>query len=484
MLTAALSMAYSDDQIRSVWVLPWNISSPSQIDEVIRQAVLSGQTELLVEVRYRSDALYTPNRIPNPFYNPEPRSPILGYDSFDPLEYIIQKARLADLQIHAWVVVFNATPLDSVRLATNYIYQNHREWITYNANGTRMNTGVQYGYFIDPGIPEVQDYLLDVFSDLVYSYPELDGLHLDYIRYPSPEYGYHPISLKRYEDYRQVNPRTTWNEWRILQIDSFVERLHNRIKDINEKIILSAAVFAFYEDAEYSYAQKWENWLKKGIIDRVYPMLYNRDEESFIRNLNTIDKMKQGKKIVMGLRAWNNDGSSLIPKPDAYPNGTYTIYDVADKVDLLSSKKLAGIALFSYEGLRKDNALYELSKLIYPDTPHRIPDLLAYHEQEAPSPPITPVIRSNFELSIEQDMYQIRIDVPNDGRWKWELKNKDQKIVYQRYRYYLEGDNTDYWNGILDDGTRVSTGEYFVHLFKDSDQFEYIIPLQIPELKG
>jgi hypothetical protein len=33
-------------EIRSLWVLPWNITSPSQIDQVIEDAIAANQTEL------------------------------------------------------------------------------------------------------------------------------------------------------------------------------------------------------------------------------------------------------------------------------------------------------------------------------------------------------------------------------------------------------------------------------------------------------
>ncbi|MDD2506333.1 MAG: hypothetical protein PHQ78_03340 [Candidatus Cloacimonetes bacterium] len=61
-------------ELRSLWVLPWDIKSPEAIDELIDDAVQNHQNELLVEVRYRSDALYTPNRTGYRYFNPEHRS--------------------------------------------------------------------------------------------------------------------------------------------------------------------------------------------------------------------------------------------------------------------------------------------------------------------------------------------------------------------------------------------------------------------------
>ena len=161
-------------EIRSLWVLPWNIQSKQAIDQVIWDAVYAHQNEILLEVRYRSDALYTPNRLNSKYKNPEPRSYVLKNDGFDPLAYAIEQASAQQIRVQAWVIVFNATPLEPKLVQQNYIYQHHPEWITYNERTERMRSSAQFGYFIDPGIPEVQDYLLDVFSDIVSGYPELD----------------------------------------------------------------------------------------------------------------------------------------------------------------------------------------------------------------------------------------------------------------------------------------------------------------------
>jgi len=127
-------------EVRSLWVLPWNIKTPQSIDAVIDDAIANNQNELLLEVRYRSDALYTPNRLSDRYYNPEPRSYILDNSWFDPLDYAIGRAKESGLRVQAWVVVFNATPLDRERLQENYIFQNHQDWLTRDGNGQGMNS--------------------------------------------------------------------------------------------------------------------------------------------------------------------------------------------------------------------------------------------------------------------------------------------------------------------------------------------------------
>lgn len=143
-------------EIRSVWVLPWDITTEKSIDEVIATAVSCNQNELLVEVRYRADALFDTSKGAYLYPNPEPKSYILEDASFDPLAYILKKAHQKGLAGTGLDSGFNATPREQSYIQQNYIYNNHKDWITYNFNGSQMNIDRQSGYFIDPGIPEVQ----------------------------------------------------------------------------------------------------------------------------------------------------------------------------------------------------------------------------------------------------------------------------------------------------------------------------------------
>jgi len=349
-------------EIRSLWVLPWDITSPEAVDEVIQRAIEHHQNEILVEVRYRSDALYITNRLSNDFPNPEPRSHVLKKESFDPLGYTLSKAHEHGLKVQAWVVVFNATPLDDQLIKRNYIYMYHPEWITYDSDGKRMHSSRQFGFFIDPGILAVQDYLINIFSDLASGYPELDGLHLDYARYPERRLGFHPESIRRFNE--EVSGMS-WNEWRTKQVTDFISKLRTRIKGINPELKLSAAVFADIHAARESYAQDWYDWLERGLIDCAYPMAYNVNFEVYRQQLINMQKQGFEDRIVLGLRAWDINDTPLLP----WVNSAYNISDIYRRIELARKKRFSGIALFSYRGLTNGDAFTHLSALAYPQIP-------------------------------------------------------------------------------------------------------------------
>lgn len=360
------------EEVRSLWALPWDISSPSKVAKLVETAINSHQNELLVEVRYRSDALFDTSRGAQHFHNPEPRSHVLDIPEYDPLLDILQLAHAAGIQVHAWVIAFNATPLDQALLEQNYIYNNHPEWITYDANRRLMNTSSQYGYYIDPGIPEVQDYLLEIIGNLLTGYPDLDGIHLDYIRYPNENLGYHPVSLARYQEYCREHDEISFNEWRIMQVTGFVQRFQSLVKGINPAILTSAAVFADIADANVAYAQDWTKWLQKGYIDRVYPMAYSTKLKTFSKQLNQYMLLDKSEAIVVGIRAWRDDGASLLST-----NG-YNLADVAERIEEIRAYGFAGIALFSYAGIKPENAWKLLTEMSYPA------DDLVFKAQDTP----------------------------------------------------------------------------------------------------
>ncbi|HPX09808.1 MAG TPA: family 10 glycosylhydrolase [Candidatus Cloacimonas sp.] len=459
-------------EIRSVWVLPWDITTEKSIDEVIETAVSCNQNELLVEVRYRADALFDPAQGAYLYPNPEPKSYILEDAAFDPLAYILKKAHSKGLAVQAWVVVFNATPREQSYIQQNYIYNNHKDWITYNINGSQMNIDHQSGYFIDPGIPEVQEYLLNILGNLAAGYPELDGIHLDYIRYPESDLGYHPVSLARYNEYCQNKAEITYNEWRIMQINTFVENAYYQLKEINPALQLTAAVFPDIAEANVDYAQDWQSWLKKGIIDCVYPMAYDVQYAKFQKQLAQIKLPGIEEKIVIGLRAWNGNGNTLA----VGKGNSYNVKEIAKKIALVRNCGFAGVSLFNYSGLQKGNAFAQLAHLSFPEKKEyplgKVADKVTGITSPEPNYAAeAKLIRINNEIIMQ-------LKIPQEGLWNWELY-KDTLLVSNQ-RFYQIGENREILNIINPQiCANLEPGHYTVHLYQEKSSFQYLIPVEL-----
>lgn len=475
-------------EIRSVWILPWDISSPAAVDEIVQGAIDNNQNELLVEVRYRSDALYDTSLGADQYPNPEPRSHVLKNDCFDPLKDVLIKAHAKGLQVQAWVIVFNATPLDNSLIQQNYIYKNHRDWITQSSSGSKFNGSNQFGYFLDPGVPEVQDYLLSVLSNLAAGYPELDGIHLDYIRYPESNLGYHPISVLRYEEYCRNQSEITFNEWRIMQISSFVEKVYGRMKEINPRLRLTAAVFADIADANVAYAQDWPDWLRRGIIDQVYPMAYN---VRFDRHRSQLERMKlvgTDERIIIGHRAWDDKGRSLANLNGGY----YNISDLVKRIDLARELGFGGVAMFSYAGLKVGNAWQKLTPQSFA-TPVSYPkvNFTKLPEPQAPTnADVQPETAENEYLGdttkLEAKLVKtdghllLLLSLPGDGYWNYEIW--DESLLMSGQRYFQQGESKEFLE--IPDSRELFQfpDKLVVQLFRDESEYIYLLPVELTEL--
>lgn len=456
-------------EIRSVWVLPWDISSEAAVQEVVEKAVENNQNELLVEVRYRADALFDTSRGADRYPNPEPRSYIIKEAGFDPLQSILQKAHASGLQVQAWVIVFNATPLDNSLLQQNYLYKNHRDWFTTTQNGSRFNGNRQFGYFLDPGHPEVQDYLLDVIGNLAAGYPDLDGIHLDYIRYPEAIQGYHPVSVARYQEYCRNQGEISFNEWRIMQVSSFVEKVNQRIKSLNPRQRLSAAVFSDIADANVDYAQDWPDWLRRGIIDQAYPMAYATIYSSHQKQLERMKSLGMDDKIIIGHRAWDDRERAL----NALPAGSYNLDSLVKRIGLARELGFGGLALFSYGGLKPGNSWRDLKRLCFPEP-------MAYPQQAVSTvvqtnPAIEPKYFPEAKLYHLETHYMLETRLPLSGIWEWEIWDKEPLVKAQKQ--YTEGVNHDLVEFILPESDLSPRLKLLIG--KQDSKYSYILPLEI-----
>ena len=128
--------------------------------------------------------------------------------TFDPLAELVGRARSAGLQVHAWLnvnLVAGATALPSAR---QHVAVQHPEWLMVPralapsllrlspgdpkylatlATWSHRNNATVEGVFASP-IPEGAHDRLDATIAHLTSRYALDGLHLDYIRFPSPDF--------------------------------------------------------------------------------------------------------------------------------------------------------------------------------------------------------------------------------------------------------------------------------------------------------
>ena len=153
--------------------------------------------------------------------------------------------------------------------------------------------------WISPIIPEVREFLISIYKEIVTNY-DVDGFHLDYVRYETQNpilYGYSYAARKKFRyKYFNIDPLKieylspeyiNWIEFREEYIDTFVRDTSKALKEIKPNIIISAAVAMDPVEARLNYMQDWPHWANNGWVDMIIPMTYMTDNTKFEKNMKT-----------------------------------------------------------------------------------------------------------------------------------------------------------------------------------------------------
>ena len=175
-----------DSEVRGVWIASvWNLDYPSRADlsaaqlEAEADAILNDCTEngintIFFQVRPASDALYDSDLFPV-----SSALSSTGELTFDPLRYFLNEGRLRNIRVYAWVNPLRATltETDPDALPEKHPARTHPQWT------------VSYGgrLYLDPGIPEVRQFVADGVREIVTRY-DVDGVVFDDYFYPYPAY--------------------------------------------------------------------------------------------------------------------------------------------------------------------------------------------------------------------------------------------------------------------------------------------------------
>ena len=344
-----------------LWVVRDALKSEKSIDELINFASEKQINDLFVQVRGRGDALYNSQIIP--------RSQLLPEGDFDPLLYLLQNIKGKGIKVHAWVNVYLIWSNKILPKDNKHLIYNNEEWIdtteewprniNRDLNSISKNNDGE-GIFLAPNHPEVNNYLITVFKELLDNY-KIDGLHLDYIRYQDAEYGRNPYAIAKFKrdvgrdpnpwflemersniaSPRLIGNMKKWNNAKRKSITSLVKETKNLINDLFPNVILSAAVKPNLYVARERFLQDWGAWLAAGYIDWVVPMNYSTSMREFSQNISVINDnfpKKYRDKIIMGIAIYNQG-----PR------------DAAQKIKYSFKEKFVGISLFSYNQMKNNS---------------------------------------------------------------------------------------------------------------------------------
>ena len=296
-------------QVRAVWVARFHYHFPEDIRTIVRNCAEFGCNTIFWQVRGNGTTSY-PSRL-------EPWSAEYGYrdPGFDPLRIAVDEAHRRGLRIEAWINVMPGWRGPQPPPAANQLWNTHPEWFLHDANGQRQPLVAQY-VILNPCLPEVREYITDVIDEVAHNY-DVDGIHLDYVRYawdtlPNARKLYprdaRTVALFRTETGHNPNDDpAAWDHWRANQITRLVTMIRQRVFAHRRGMSLTAAVWADPQRGYQDYLQNAIAWLRTGLVDAVVPMAYTDQVENFERNITAYRNLAPRAHVIPGVGLYRLD---------------------------------------------------------------------------------------------------------------------------------------------------------------------------------
>lgn len=258
-----------------------------KVEEVIKDIKSIGATDIFLMAKdYEGHAYFSDSKNGNDLFG-----------------QMYKALKLAGIRVHAWLPVL---------MSTN-IAQTNPEWAMFGDNNEiSLN-------WLSPSNPEVKFLVKNTIKTLLDEY-ELDGIHLDYIRYPGLGYDFSDqavdsfIKEKSLENIKRGDLLSKyymeWVDWRTQEITHLVQSIRETIDFYdNRKIELSAALIAdastLYRSQE-NFGQNYSQLAK--YLDLIIPMAYFKDDKKpaeWISNVIASSRYRIGNtELLIGLASY------------------------------------------------------------------------------------------------------------------------------------------------------------------------------------
>lgn len=285
LIPAAYAAQPAQDGMRGVWVSSVaNIDYPSQqglsadqlkseADTILNNIAAMGLNTVFLQVRPSADALYQSALFPWSRYVSGTAGQAPDGD-FDVLAYWVEGAHSRGLQLHAWLNPYRITrdgkeELDA--LPETSPAKQHPEWVVeYEGN-----------YYFNPGLPAVQQLVVDGAAEIVRNY-DVDGIHLDDYFYPGTDFNDAAAYARYGEDFDDIG------DWRRDNVNTLIASLDETVHAINPELSFGVSPAGIWDNkadnpkgsdtnGRSSYREIYcdsVEWVKRGTVDYICPQLY------------------------------------------------------------------------------------------------------------------------------------------------------------------------------------------------------------------
>lgn len=179
---------------------------------------------------------------------------------YDPLEFAIEECHKRGMECHAWIVCIPVGRPNGT--GPKNLKRKHPELLMKIDNEM----------FMRPEKKGTADYIANICREIVHNY-DIDGIHLDYIRYPETM----KLSISKTQARQNIS--------------CIVRTVHDAVKTEKPWVKISCSPIGKRNDLNRYWSRGWnaedkgcqdvERWMSEGWMDQIYPMMYFRGDNFF-----------------------------------------------------------------------------------------------------------------------------------------------------------------------------------------------------------
>lgn len=372
-----------------------------ELRDILDQLKEANFNTVMLQTRLRGDLIYPSviETFPESLTGKTGRNP--GYD---PLAFAIEECHKRGMELHAWIVTIPIGNHRQIKLLDKYSVVRKNRKICKQYQGS---------WYLDPGHPGTADYLAGIVREIVSRY-DVDGVHFDYIRYPE--------NARRFPDkdtHRKYGKGKDLKQWRRENITAIARRLHAEVKQLKPWVKVSSSPVGKFKDTNRYSSFGWnayetvyqdaQGWLKEGIHDALFPMMYFKDNHFYPFALDWKEN-DNSRWVVPGLGIY-----FLSPSKQDWP-----IDEISRQLHFTRQADLAGHAYFRNRFLLDNvKGIFDELKNDFYTTPALVPPM-TWQDSIAPSAPTDPLydLQNNGEVKLA---------------WSASKDNHDLPVVYHLY---------------------------------------------------
>lgn len=283
-------------ETRALWLTRWDATNDTAIQECVNYMVAHKLNTLYVQVYGDGYALYNSTFAPHSY---------LVASNFDALASAIAKGHAAGIEVHAYINMLNVYSGGLGQPSNpNHLLNTHPEWAMVKSDGVSMmsNVGVSGTMiFFCPENSGFFNYCRDIAVEIAANY-NVDGIHLDYIRYPMDigEYCYCNLHKSNYNatyGHDPVPGEQAWDQWRFDNISNLVSVIYDDVHAVKPLCKVSAAT---WRSSGVNFQDVYK-WLEDGKLDAACPMTYTSDVNQFTNWIIAYNNNSGGRHIYPGI---------------------------------------------------------------------------------------------------------------------------------------------------------------------------------------